>query len=171
MRYRRQRVPGGTYFFTVVAADRRPILSTPDDVQRLRSAFRYTLERHPFRIDAIVVLPDHLHAVWTLPPDGSDYSTRWRLIKGHFTRHVPRSDKLRADQAVWQDRFWEHQIRDERDLAAHIDYVHFNPVKHGLVEHPAEWPYSSFHRYVAEGAYGSDWAMDEAPLEGTIGRE
>ena len=167
MRYRRQRVAGGTYFFTVVTAGRRPMLASSDSVGRLREAFRHVRTRHPFRIDAIAVLPDHLHAVWTLPGGDADYSTRWRLIKSRFTRGYV------STGAIWQNRFWEHVIRDERDLAAHIDYIHFNPVKHGLVQRAADWPHSSFHRYAASGVYGADWGSggDPPALSDDIGRE
>lgn len=135
-------------------------------VECLREAFRVELRRRPFDVYAMVVLPDHLHAIWTLPEDDADYSIRWRQIKGWVTRHYPR-DLLpepslarvrRGEQELWQRRFWEHRIRDEHDLAMHVDYIHGNPVKHGLVRSPGDWPYSSFRRFVRAGVYGDDWA-------------
>ncbi|MBP2290975.1 REP-associated tyrosine transposase [Azospirillum rugosum] len=165
MHYRRDRTPGGTYFFTVVTANRRPVFRRPAMVALLRESLRAEMAQHPFTIDAMVVLPDHLHAVWTLPEGDADYSNRWRRIKGWVTRHchadvLPRpsgAKAARGDQELWQRRFWEHRIRDERDLAVHIDYIHINPVKHGLVASPGDWPHSSFRRFVRNGTYGPDW--------------
>ncbi|MEM9118698.1 MAG: transposase [Cyanobacteria bacterium P01_F01_bin.56] len=122
-----------------------------------------------FNVEAIVVLPDHLHCIWTLPAGDADFSTRWRLVKSHFTRHCPEqykqarslSRRHKQEQAVWQRRFWEHQIRDEPDFARHVDYIHINPVSHGLVRAPIEWPYSSFHRFVEQGFYSLDWGKSE----------
>jgi putative transposase len=174
MEYRRVYLPGGTYFFTVVTHQRRAILSVPENIQLLRNAFQYTMDRHPFSIVASVILPDHMHFIWTLPEDGSDYSTRWRLIKSHFTRNwqgkkkfsgsVSRRKKGEAD--VWQRRFWKHLIRDENDLSRHVEYIHYNPVKHGLVNSAAEWKYSSFMKYVQQGAYALDWGNQENIFEG-----
>jgi len=169
MEYRRVFVPGGTYFFTLITYKRRPVFSTPETVDLLRNAFAYTSERMPFTIVASVILPDHIHFVWTLPADSSDFSTRWRLIKSHFTRNwYPResiseikSRVKKGEKDVWQRRFWEHLIRDEQDLSHHVEYIHFNPVKHGLVNSPGEWEYSSFKNYVANGFYPSDWGMNE----------
>jgi putative transposase len=165
--YRRARIAGGTFFFTVVLADRQRSLLV-DRIDDLRSAYASAQRLRPFRTRAIVVLPDHLHAVWTLPPGDSDYAMRWRLIKAGFSRHLPaiecrtESRRRHRERGIWQRRFWEHAIRDEADLAAHIDYVHFNPVKHGHVGSAVEWPYSSFHRYVREGLLSADWATAEA---------
>jgi putative transposase len=165
MKYRRARAEGGTYFFTVVTHRRRKFLCEPENVALLREAFRYVMEHHPFVIDAIVLLPDHLHSIWTLPEGDADFSTRWRLIKSTFTRAcgeayrdvVSSSRRRKGEQAVWQRRFWEHQIRDKRDLIQHVEYIHYNPVKHGLVEAPRDWGYSSFHRYVRQGIYDQEW--------------
>ena len=160
--YRRNFVPGGTYFFTVNLAERRQRLLT-DHIDLLRAAFRYTLARHPFTLEAIVVLPEHLHAIWTLPADDADFALRWRLIKTHFSRPLladeRRSDSRvgKAERGIWQRRFWEHTLRDERGYEKHVDYIHFNPVKHGHVEQVADWPYSSFHRYLRLGLYPLDW--------------
>lgn len=134
--YRRNFVPGGSFFFTVNLAERRLSLLT-DHVEILRAAFRETRRRHPFTMDAIVVLPDHLHAIWTLPEGDADFATRWRLIKSAFSRGVERGERIsssraaRGERGIWQRRYWEHTIRDEGDFVRHVDYVHINPVKHG----------------------------------------
>jgi REP-associated tyrosine transposase len=163
--YRRNFVPGGSFFFTVNLADRRlSLLTTHIDV--LRTAFRETQSRHPFTIDAIVVLPDHLHAVWTLPEGDADFATRWRLIKSNFSRNILPDERISASRAakgergVWQRRYWEHTIRDQEDFARHVDYVHINPVKHGLVTRVCDWGPSSFRRMVKLGVYPEDWAGD-----------
>ena len=166
--YRRNRVPGGTYFFTVNLLDRRSCLLV-EHIDWLREAVRAVKRRRPFEIDAWVVLPDHLHAVWTLPEGDADYSGRWRSIKIAFAKGLPKTERCSAvrlnkgERGIWQRRFWEHTIRDDADYAAHVDYVHVNPLKHGLVERLADWPYSSFHRAVARGVYHQDWAA--APAE------
>ena len=160
--YRRAAVPGGTYFFTVNLAHRRATLLV-DHVDLLRDAVRHTRQRHPFAIDAMVVLPDHLHAVWTLPRGDADFSLRWRLIKTRFSHGLPPGESRResrvgkGERGVWQRRYWEHLIRDGTDLARHIDYIHGNPVKHGYVERASDWPYSTFHRFVQEGRLPRDW--------------
>jgi putative transposase len=161
--YRRNRVNGGSYFFTVNLADRTSTLLI-DHIDLLRSAVSYTRERHSFTVDAMVILPDHLHAVWTLPLNDADYATRWRLIKTMFSRGVPRDENRTAsrmnkgERGIWQRRYWEHTIRDDLDFSRHVDYVHINPVKHGYVTRVADWPHSSFHRYVKDGVLPSDWA-------------
>jgi putative transposase len=168
MKYRRAYIPGGSYFFTLVTYQRRPVFSTPESVDLLRNAFRYTIERLPFKIIASVILPDHIHIIWELPSDSGDYSTRWRLIKSHFTRHWKEKETVnisvsrqgKGESGVWQRRFWEHYLRDEDDLARHIEYIHFNPVKHGLVDSPAKWNYSSFSSFVRDGYYPSNWGED-----------
>ena len=170
--YRRNRVPGGTYFFTVNLLDRRSCLLV-EHIDWLREAVRAVKCRRPFQIDAWVVLPDHLHAVWTLPEGDADYSGRWRSIKIAFAKGLPKTERRSAvrlnkgERGIWQRRFWEHTIRDDADYAAHVDYVHVNPLKHGLVERLADWPYSSFHRAVARGVYHQDWAA--APAEFSAG--
>jgi len=167
--YRRNFARGGTYFFTVNLDDRRLALLT-DHIDRLRAAFRYTRARHPFAIDAIVVLPEHLHAIWTLPEDDSDYARRWRLIKSTFSRalptgeHVSRSRAERGERGIWQRRYWERTIRDEGDFARHADYIHYNPVKHGHVTQVKAWPHSSFHRMVRLGICPEDWGGDAKDL-------
>ena len=161
--YRRCRIPGGTYFFTVNLANRRQSLLT-DHIQLLRDAFREVLTAHPFTIQAIVVLPAHLHCLWELPEADSDYSTRWRQIKSAFSRALPHGERISAsrtsksERGIWQRRFWEHNIRDDAGFATRFDYIHYNPVKHGHVRQVTDWPYSSFHRYVRLGVYPIDWA-------------
>ncbi len=171
--YRRNRVAGGSYFFTVTLQDRQSRLLT-DHIDLLRTAFRITRHRRPFVIDAIVILPEHLHTVWTLPPGDADYSGRWRSIKGRFTREVRKAGTrlprhASGEHALWQRRFWEHTIRDDRDLERHVEYIHYNPVKHGHVSTVADWPYSSFHRYVQQGVLPVDWARDGEPDGGKFG--
>jgi len=165
MRYRRSDVAGGTYFFTVNLADRLSHLLV-EHIDDLRAAVRITNQRHPFEIVAWVVLPEHMHAVWTLPDDDRDFSGRWSLIKSGFSRTVAQTDAVSASRAgkrergIWQRRFWEHLIRDEMDLQRHVDYVHINPVKHGHVKRAADWPHSSIHRYIKAGWLTRDWASD-----------
>jgi len=162
--YRRAHVPGATYFFTVNLVDRRSTLLTAR-IEDLRAAVRYTRQRHPFVIDAMTILPEHLHAVWTLPPDDADFPLRWRLIKSHFSRRMPHGEHRRAsriakcERGIWQRRYWEHLIRDEDDLRRCVDYTHFNPVKHGHAKRVSDWPYSTFHREVREGRLPMDWAV------------
>lgn len=166
--YRRARVPGGTFFFTVNLLERYPNDLLVRHIEALRDALRRTKRRWPFHIDAWVVLPDHMHAVWTLPPEDDDYANRWRTLKQHFSRALPVTEHrsrvriTRSERGIWQRRFWEHMIRDDADYAAHVDYVHFNPLKHGYVKRVADWPYSSFHRWVAAGDYPTDWASEPA---------
>ena len=161
VRYRRNVVPGGTFFFTVALADRGSSVLV-DHVDKLRDAFRVTRIERPFTIDAIVILPDHLHVIMTLPEDDADFSGRWRRIKSLFTHRLAASGvsifcNHRGEFALWQRRFWEHTIRDDADFERCADYVHYNPAKHGLVASPSDWPYSSLHRYVREGLLPVDW--------------
>ena len=167
MHYRRAFTPGGTFFFTLVTEGRRPVFASAAAVELLRSAFRSVRHTRPFEMDAMVVMPDHLHCIWTLPRDDADFSTRWRLIKTWFTKHHEPDQRA---QAIWQPRYWEHQIRDEDDLARHVDYIHYNPVKHGLAASPMEWPHSSFRRYVAAGIYSADWGENAMEFKG-VGSE
>ncbi len=161
-RYRRSLAAGGTYFFTVNLADRKSGLLT-EDINRLRGAFDIARTRYPFRTIAYCILPDHLHAVWRLPEGDADFGLRWSVIKRAFSRGLPAavrsaSKVAKREKGLWQRRFWEHQIRDEMDLQRHVDYVHFNPVKHGHVTLTGDWLYSSFHTYVARGLLPRDWA-------------
>ncbi len=161
--YRRNRVPGGTFFFTVNLLDRRSDLLVRH-IEALRNAVRRVRTSAPFRVDAWVVLPDHMHCLWSLPEDDADFPGRWRAIKIAFVKSLPacepRSAAMtsRGERGIWQRRYWEHTIQNQRDFARHFDYIHFNPVKHGLAEHPADWPYSTFRRCVARGMYPSGWA-------------
>jgi putative transposase len=172
--YRRNFLAGGCFFFTVNLADRRLPLLT-ENIDALRAAFRQTQRNHPFTIDAMVVLPDHLHAIWTLPEGDPDFATRWRLIKSTFSRsfaseeQVSDSRAARGERGIWQRRYWEHTIRDENDFERHVDYIHINPVKHGLVPRVRDWPYSSFHRMIVSGVYPEDWAGDASTDGGSFG--
>jgi len=171
--YRRAFVPGGCWFFTVNLLDRRQKLLI-DHIDLLRSAVAATKVKFPFEIDAFVVMPDHLHAIWTLPPEDADFSTRWRLVKNRFARALPKTEDLsprrvvKEERGIWQRRFWEHLIRDEDDYARHIEYCYINPVKHRLVSRVADWPHSSFHRDVRAGVFPADWAGD-FDVSGTFG--
>lgn len=153
--YRRARVPGGSYFFTLVSHDRRPVLTGENVRVALREAVQAVRDEHPFFVEAWVLLPDHLHCIWRLPEGDADYSLRWAKIK-RLTRHRL---GMSAEENLWQPRYWEHCIRDENDFARHIDYIHWNPVKHGLVRCAADWPYSTFHRFVAVGIYPGNWGI------------
>ncbi|MCG7869975.1 MAG: transposase [Candidatus Thiodiazotropha taylori] len=165
--YRRALIQGGSYFFTVVTHKRKPLFS--DDSARLflRDAISNVRINYPFEIDALCLLPDHLHTIWTLPDGDVNYSKRWRAIKGNFSRGYRKqtsrkiaptiSRQNRGEVTFWQRRFWEHLIRDERDYRRHFDYIHFNPVKHGYTESVSDWPWSTFHRYVQKGIYPIDW--------------
>ena len=163
MNYRHHFVAGGSYFFTVNLAEHQQRLLT-EHIEALRAAFRYARLRHLFTIDAIAVLPDHLHSMWTLQEGETDFALRWRLIKATFSRALPRGERVspsrsrKGDRGIWQQRYWEHTLRNEEDFARHADYIHFNPVKHGRVRQVADWPYSSFHRLVRRGVYPADWA-------------
>lgn len=162
MRYRRADLAGGTYFFTVNLAERQCSLLV-DHVDILRESVRLVKTRYPFRIEAMVILPDHLHALWTLPPGDVDYPTRWMLIKMGFSRNIPKGERInrsrvtKGERGIWQRRYWEHLIRDERDYEKHVDYIHYNPVKHGHVQRAADWPHSSIHRYIAKGTLDAMW--------------
>jgi len=163
--YRRAFVPGGCWFFTVNLLERRKALLV-DHIDALRAAVEKTRERYPFTIDAVVVLPDHMHAVWTLPPGDADFSLRWRLIKSRFAQTLPKQERIsdvrraRNERGIWQRRFWEHLIRDDTDYARHVEYCYINPVKHELVSRVRDWPHSSFHRDARAGIFPEDWASD-----------
>ena len=160
--YRRNFLTGGSFFFTVNLADRRLRLLT-EHVHLLRQSFRDVRRCHPFTIEAIVILPDHLHAIWTLPEGDAGFALRWRLIKSAFSRGLAGGERVslsraeRKERGVWQRRYWEHTLRDVADFARHADYIHFNPVKHGHVRRVLDWPHSSFHRMVKLGIYPADW--------------
>src|SRR5262245_38041422 len=163
--YRRAFIPGDSWFFTINLLDRRQTLLV-HHIELLREAVAATRRSYPFAIDAFVVLPDHLHAIWSLPVDDFDFSTRWRLIKNRFARALPKQERLSAvrrarnERGIWQRRFWEHMIRDETDYSRHVEYCYINPLKHDLVARVNDWPFSSFHRDVRAGIFPSDWAGD-----------
>jgi putative transposase len=173
VRYRRNRLQGGTYFFTVVLADRRSTLLV-DHVIAPRAAFRVARQERPFVIDAAVILPEHLHVIFTLPQDDADFVARWRRIKGNFSsRLLAAGSRIKrrgnGELALWQRRYWEHTIRDEEDFSRHVDYIHYNPIKHGLVERVRDWPHSSFHVYVSRGVLPADWAGDVSETAARFG--
>jgi putative transposase len=171
--YRRANVSGGIFFFTVVLADRSSRLLV-EEIDRLREVYRTVQERRPFETIAICVLPDHIHALWALPPNDPDFAVRWSLIKSGFSRGVdarPRSPSKisKREKGIWQRRYWEHTIRDDSDFERHIDYIHYNPVKHGHVARVADWPYSSFHRFVEQDLLVADWGGDIRDIAGSFG--
>ena len=171
VQYRRSHVAGGTFFFTVNLRDRRRALLI-NHIDALRNIVRDVKAKLPFTIDAMVVLPDHWHAVWTLPPDDLAYSQRIRLIKAGFTKHllregVPIEKDASGEYKLWQKRFWEHTVHNDRDFETHVNYVHINPVKHGHVMRAVDWPHSTFHRYIEHGMLTPSWAC--AAPEGEFG--
>jgi putative transposase len=165
MRYRRARVAGGTYFFTVNLAERDRTLLV-DHVDLLRSAMGHMKAGHPFNIDAVVILPDHLHTIWTLPEGDCDYPVRWALIKAGFSRRISSAEQRnesrfsKGERGIWQRRYWEHVIRDELDYERHVDYIHYNPVKHSHAHRSSDWPHSSIHRQIAAGRADRDWGAE-----------
>lgn len=173
--YRRNFIPGGSYFFTVALADRSQHLLV-EHVDQLRNAFREVKHAMPFDLVAIVALPEHLHCIWTLPPGDTDYPTRWRRLKAAFAHDLPKGEQRSAsriakgERGIWQRRYWEHTLRDEHDFIRHVDYIHYNPVKHGHAKRVAEWPFSSFHQFVARGVYASDWAGGDSKISGEFGK-
>jgi len=166
LQYRRASIKGGTYFFTVNLAERQNTLLV-DEMDKLRVAINKVKKQHPFKLDAMVVLPDHLHAMFTLPTDDNDYATRWMLIKAGFSRQLPRRERInksrlaKGERGVWQRRYWEHCIRDHKDYEKHVDYIHYNPVKHGYVRKVSDWRYSTFHDYVCKGVLNKNWGLDD----------
>ena len=165
--YRRILTDGGTYFFTVVTNERIPLFSNSQDVELLQRIIADTQKRYPFEQQAYCILPNHIHCIWKLPEGDHDYSIRWQVIKALVTRKlgskanlegpISESRKRKRERGIWQRRFWEHTIRDDEDLARDIHYIHFNPIKHGLVKKLSDWRWSSFHDYVKEGYYDEDW--------------
>lgn len=173
--YRRAREQGAYYFFTLTTEQRQPVLTQPRLREALRLAIVQVRQRYPFTIAGWVLLPDHLHCLWQLPAGDADFGLRWSLIKRLTNQALPRtpgaislSRCLRRESGLWQRRFWEHRIRDEEDYRRHLDYLHWNPVRHGLVERVADWPWSSYHRLVREGVYPADWG-GAGNAEGTFG--
>ena len=174
--YRRFNIPGGIYFFTVVTFSRKPILIDQPARELLHAAWANTKQRFPFRTEAICLLPDHLHCIWRFPEGDANISLRWREIKRLFTMgYLKRigpggfrnaSRRKKGEAAIWQRRFWEHAIRDQEDINRHLAYIHFNPVKHGLVRNVKDWPWSSFHRYIPAGWMDPNWAGVDIFIEG-----
>ena len=171
--YRRAFVPGGTWFFTVNLLERCGNDLLVREIDLLRKTVRQVRSKYPFRIEAWVVLPEHLHCVLTMPPGDSDFSLRWRLIKSGFSRALPKTERrsvvrrAAGERGIWQRHYWEHLIRDEADYRRHVDYVHVNPLKHSHVQRVQDWPYSTFRRYVEAGVYPADWCGDvSAEVEG-----
>ena len=170
--YRRAWHAGGTYFFTVNLLRRRGNDLLTRHIELLRRVVHPVRARHPFHIHGWVVLPEHLHCVIELPPGEADFATRWRLVKLEFSKALPTDEHLspvraiRGERGIWQRRYWEHLIRDDKDMQAHMDYVHFNPVKHGMVSRVVDWPYSTFHKLVELGIYSSDWVCGMADTLG-----
>lgn len=165
MQYRRFYRQGSLYFFTVVTYQRRPILTNPDVMGVLKTALKTVRQKYPFKTEALVILPDHLHTIWQLSENDDDFSTRWNQIKryvSHYCRHYDTIEKTvnevkKRQSSIWQQRFWEHCIRDDEDLANCMDYIHYNPVKHGYVQAAKDWPFSTFQKYVRQGIYPEDW--------------
>jgi len=155
-KYKRIYLPDRSYFFTVVTANRKTIFAEDKNVQFLKAAFRYVQSRKPFKMDAICVLPDHLHCIWTMQGD-YNYSIRWQMIKTHFSRRYRHQNPESKHIKIWQPRYWEHMIRDQDDFHRHIDYIHNNPVKHDWVKSARDWPYSSFTKYLTKGGYDAGW--------------
>jgi len=157
--FQRANQPGGTFFFTVVTYQRKPFITQPICRETLRQVIHQVRQENPFTLDAWVLLPDHMHCIWTLPERDADFSKRWGLIKARFTKNIRRSS-LQLPKTIWQNRFWEHQVRDDLDFEKHVDYIHYNPVKHGLVSSVRDWPFSTFHRFVRSGIYEINWGAE-----------
>jgi putative transposase len=173
VQYRRNLLAGGTFFFTATLADRCSS-ALVENVELLRRAFRTARRERPFAVDAVVVLPDHLHIVMYLPVDDADFPGRWKRVKSLFTRYavargIVREPNKRGEYSLWQRRYWEHTVRDEGDFARHVDYIHYNPVKHGLVPRAGDWAYSSFRRYVKLRILPLDWGGSRGDFEGGFG--
>lgn len=170
MKYQRYFQPGGTFFFTIVTYKRRKIFISEKTINLFNESVKCVQQRHPFEIQAFCICPDHIHMIWKLPEDDVDYPTRLRLIKSHFSHHyndknrfgLPESRIKKGEKTIWQRRYWEHFIRNEEDFSRHIEYIHFNPVKHGLVDSPILWKFSSFSDFVQQGLYPADWGENSS---------
>ena len=171
--YRRSNVAGGTYFITQVTYQREPWLCTKIVRNALREAIKKVQQKYYFLIDAFILLPEHFHCLWTLPPNNSDLSLRLRLIKSYVTKHykkqlginspISQSRQKQGESNLWQRRFWEHLIVDEDDFANHCNYIHYNPVKHNLCSYPQQWEFSTISRFINQGIYPPNWGMNQAP--------
>jgi putative transposase len=174
MRYRRSQSAGGTFFFTVNLADRSSDLLVRH-MDELRAVLAHVKRAHPFALVAMVALPEHLHAIWRLPPGDTDFPMRWSLIKAGFSRRMEKAERIGAshgtkrERGIWQRRYWEHQIRDDADLARHVDYIHYNPVKHGWVKRPVDWPHSTLHGYIDREMVVPDWGSERDDEGGEFG--
>ena len=171
MQYRRANIAGGTYFFTVNLAERGKSILI-EHIAYLRNTINLVKKRHPFIVDAMVVMPDHFHLLMTLPPNDNDFAKRIMLIKAGFSRSLPkterinRSRKLKGERGIWQRRYWEHMIRNETDYARHVDYIHYNPVKHGCVKNASEWQYTTLHQFIERKIVSPDWGRaDDFEIE------
>ena len=172
--WRRSQVPGGTFFFTVVTDNRIPLFASADARKMLGQVLRECRRQWPFNLDGIVLLPDHLHVIWSLPRGDMNYSRRWAWLKSQFTQRwiaaggqaqsVTSGRHRDGRKGVWQPKFWEHTLQDDEDFERHLNYIHYNPVKHGYVSSPRDWPWSSFHRYVKAGVYDADWGSGTSAL-------
>ncbi len=179
MLYRRSKAKGTAFFFTVVTHGRKRILCDEASVLLVKKAFQHVVKQRPFVINAFVLLPDHIHCIWTLPENDNDFSTRWRLVKSYFSRRFDDKNKYvkspsrasKCEQGLWQRRFWEHTIRNDDDFKKHVEYIHYNPVRHGFVKSPKDWSFTSFHRYVRQGIYNDDWGAGREMVFEGIGRE
>ena len=166
--YRRAKITGATWFFTVNLLERHNNNLLIKEVALLKASIKKVYRAHPFEIIAWVVLPDHMHCLWKLPEGDTDYATRWRLIKSHFSKAIaPKEYRSpvrvkNGERGIWQRHYWEHWIRDEQDFQRHFDYIHRNPLKHGLVTRVSDWPYSTFHKYVKTGIYSESWCGDNS---------
>jgi putative transposase len=173
-RYRRAKIEGGAFFFTLALADRSSDLLVRE-IDRLRRAYQVMQKKLPFETVAICILPDHLHALWLLPDGDADFASRWSLFKSGFSRGLSAAPSRSAskiakrEKGIWQRRYWEHAIRNDTDLERHVDYIHYNPVKHGLVTRVADWPHSSFHRFVERSMLPADWGSDAMDIPGRFG--
>jgi putative transposase len=168
--YRRYWIEGGCYFFTINLLERHENRLLVQHIALLRDVVKRVRARYPFHIDGWVVLPEHMHCIWTLPKGDDDYALRIRLIKTLFSKKLPRTERRSAvrqtkgERGIWQRRYWEHTLRDERDYVQHMDYLHFNPVKHGHVDRVKDWPYSTFRYCVKQGIYPENWAGDDVDV-------
>ena len=172
--YIRNRTDGASYFFTLNLLNRQSDLLTRH-IEELRFAYRKTQHHMPFTLNAMVVLPDHLHLLLTLPDGDHDYAKRIKCLKGQFSRQIPKTEFVnesranKGERGIWQRRYWEHRIRDELDYQRHMDYIHYNPVKHGHALRASDWLYSTFHQYALQGIYPLDWANEDVARSDVIG--
>jgi len=172
--YRRSHLPGGTFFFTVITYNRVPLFANQCARTTLHNAWQMVQKKYPFTVDALCLLPNHIHCIWTLPEYEKNYPKRWKAIKAHFTRlykqnHPKQAEpnlsrQRKGEAAIWQRRYWEHTIRDDQDYINHFDYIHYNPVKHGYVRRPGDWPWSTYHKYFVAGYYDKEWGDEKYDL-------